>query len=390
MTPESRIAILSFSCVARDARVLRQVEYLSKHFEITVLGYGKLRSHRAHSARMIRLQPPTALRRRGRKLVLLPLGRAVSRHAYEAWYWTESEYRNALEILRHSDIVAIHANDWEALPVAVRAARQNGAQVVVDLHEYAPSLQEHRSYWRWFYKPMIDHFLREYLPHAARSVTVSPSIASEYQREYGIQPTVVKNVPHYETAPAFHPTDPDQIRLVHHGNAMRGRRLELMIETVARLDPRYSLHFMLLDRNRGYVSDLRGLARRLAPKQVFFHDPVPPAEIVDRVSSFDMGIYLMPSANFNQSAALPNKFFDFIAAGLAVCIGPSPEMARLTRQFGLGLVAPSLEPECVAASLNALSPARIDQMKRRSIKARGVLNADAEMAKLIELYQCLL
>jgi hypothetical protein len=339
---------------------------------------------------MIPVHSPTKLQRRGRKFILLPIGRVLSPRIYETWYWNESEYREAFEGLLKSDADAIHANDWEALPVAVRAAQKMGAYVVADLHEYAPLMREDRSYWKWFYKPMIDYFLQKYLPYTSRSVTVGPTIADRYEREYAIDPIVVMNIPQYAAASEFKPTDSREIKLIHHGNAIRDRRLELMIKALAHAHPRYSLHFMLMKRNKGYISDLQDLARRLVPERVFFHSPVPPSEIVSRISEFDMGIYLMPSANFNQSAALPNKFFDFVASGLAVCIGPSPEMARLTEQFDFGLVSSSLDPKTVASLLNDLTVADIDRMKRKSIKARETLNAEVELGKLVDLYEALL
>ena len=65
-------------------------------------------------------------------------------------------------------------------------------------------------------------------------------------------------------------------------------------------------------------------------------------------------------------------------------------MARVTGQFGFGVVAPSLDPRAVASVLNDLSSADIDQMKRRSAKAREVLNANTELGKLVSLYKDLL
>jgi hypothetical protein len=99
-----------------------------------------------------------------------------------------------------------------------------------------------------------------------------------------------------------------------------------------------------------------------------------------------MGIYPLPSQNFNNLVALPNKFFDFITAGLAVCIGPSPEMARLTQQFGFGVVAPSFEPSAIASILRNLNTTDIDQMKLKAIEVRNIFNADVEMNKLVGLY----
>ena len=35
-----RVCIISYSPIARDARVLRQIKYLGAHFDLTVIGYG--------------------------------------------------------------------------------------------------------------------------------------------------------------------------------------------------------------------------------------------------------------------------------------------------------------------------------------------------------------
>jgi hypothetical protein len=79
-----------------------------------------------------------------------------------------------------------------------------------------------------------------------------------------------------------------------------------------------------------------------------------------------------------------------VAAGLAVCIGPSPEMAKITRQYGLGAVAGSFDPAEAAAILNSLSVEEIDRMKQHAVAARSVLNAETEMQKLLQLYAGLL
>ncbi len=88
------------------------------------------------------------------------------------------------------------------------------------------------------------------------------------------------------------------------------------------------------------------------------------------------------SSNSGSAAALPNEFFDFITAGLALCIGPSPEMARLTRQYQCGVVGASFEPAEIARVLRQLSAANIDAMKRASIAARAQLSSEHELPKV--------
>lgn len=388
MSAPPTVAILSFTRIHMDARVLRQVRYLSAHYPITVVGFGELGPNAVGSASMLPMPLPegTDQGRKARTLLLLPLGRIAGGRAYKAWYWGRSEHKHALDLLLRSGASLIHANDWDALPAAVRAAEATGAKVVFDAHEYSPLEREEQRRWRLLYKPMIHLFLVRYASRCAASITVSDTIAARYGQEYGFHPIVVRNIPECATAPAFRPADPSQIRLVHHGNAMRNRHLELLIETVAKADPHYTLHLMLIESSPGYIAELQALAQSLAPERVFFHEPVPPKEVVGRLAEFDMGIYLLPFTNFNNASALPNKFFDFVAAGLAVCIGPSPEMAQVTRQYGFGAVAKSFEPAEAAAILNRLSMEEIDQMKQHAIAARSELNADAEMQKLTDLY----
>ena len=159
-----------------------------------------------------------------------------------------------------------------------------------------------------------------------------------------------------------------------------------MIEAIALTAPHFHLNFMLVPSNQQYIEQLQKLSQQIAPDRVTFHDPVHPTEIVKRIQGFDIGFFLLPHTSFSYEAALPNKFFEFINAGLAVCIGPSPEMAHLAKQYQFGIVAPSFQPQAVANLLNNFEAAQIDQMKHHALQARLDLNADVEMAKLQALY----
>ncbi len=390
MNTKPDIAILSFSNIQRDGRVLRQIEYLSRHYRVSVLGYGKLPPTLSDQVPMYSIQPPTSRARRLRKALWLPLAKFTTAHFYETWYWGEEEFKAAYAILCQLRPTAIHANDWEALPVAVRASQETGALVVADLHEYAPLMRENRPYWKLFYKPLIEYYLNRTLSCVAASVTVSRAIADRYASEYAIQPIVVMNAPKTSPSLTFKPTQSDVISLVHHGNASRDRQLERMIETVAYLDQRYHLHLMLVSRDTRYLAALQALAVRRASGRVHFVSPVPPDEIVARIARFDIGFYPIPNTTYNHLAALPNKFFDFVTAGLAVCIGPSLEMSHLIHEYGFGVVAPALTPSIIAETLNHLTTDAIDAMKHAAFQAARRLNADIEMQKLINLYQKLM
>jgi glycosyltransferase involved in cell wall biosynthesis len=380
------VAILSFSPIYRDARLQRQIHALAEDHELVVVGYGNL----GHAAalprvRMVSLSAPRhSLMRSAAVLGAALLGRAVADLGYPAWSSINPEHRAAERALVAAQPALIVANDWQALPAAVRAARRAGARVVADLHEYAPVLWDHDKVRKQLFAPLIDYHLRAAQPRLAAAVTVNQTIAERYRELYGIDCEVVRNIPSAREPEPFRPTDPSAIRLVHHGVANRERRLDRMIEAVALCPPHLSLHFMLVDQDGG-LQELKDLASRVAPGRIHFDPVVKPHEIVPTIARFDVGFYLLTPGTFNQHAALPNKYFEFLFAGLAVCVGPSPEMARLTREHGCGVVTPSFEPAAAADVLRKLEPSAIDEMKRRSIQACASLRPEHEASVMREV-----
>jgi alkanesulfonate monooxygenase SsuD/methylene tetrahydromethanopterin reductase-like flavin-dependent oxidoreductase (luciferase family) len=103
-----------------------------------------------------------------------------------------------------------------------------------------------------------------------------------------------------------------------------------------------------------------------------------------------MGLFILEADVYNYAMALPNKFFDYVSAGLPVCIGPSPAMAELALEHGFGCVARGFGPRDVADALNALDEQALERMRRAARAAARTLNADVEMGKLVMLFHRLL
>jgi hypothetical protein len=407
------ICIIAFSPIAKDARVLRQIQYLVQHYDLTVIGYGPPPPAYAGfpGITWIQLdQPPqpaipnfvTALRNRDYKNIIfwkrvnkkaknlvnriLLMSGYLYPKAYEAWYTRQTNYREALHHTMDAVCKAYHANDWETLPIAAAAAQKNNAALILDLHEYAPLEFEDRPRW-WIQKRFITYILNKYSPQVDITTTVAVPIAERYRKEFGFDPVVIMNAP--ESLSSLPPLEMNSsIRVIHHGIASSIRNPELMIETIARCDERYTLHFMFI--HNDYVEDLKRLAEKSAPGRVFFHDPVPPGDIPKEISQYDVGFFLIPPTNYNYDVCLPNKFFDFICAGLAVCIGPSPAMAELVHKYGFGIVSDTFKPDYVAAMLNKTSSEQWSSMRQAARNALKELNAQVEMKKLIDIYSRLL
>ena len=71
----------------------------------------------------------------------------------------------------------------------------------------------------------------------------------------------------------------------------------------------------------------------------------------------------------NHRLALPNKAFEYIAAGLPVVASDLPELRRLVDQFGIGWTADPADPASIAAALRSALESRDDAALRERLAA---------------------
>lgn len=371
------VLVISFSDLAKDPRVRRQISFLSGPYRVTAAG---LADPSLPGVDFIRLPGVT---RGVYPAVVRRMSLALRR--YNGYQAARHDLSAAVDQLRRLRFDVVVANDVDALPLAFMV--RGSAKVVADLHEYAPREFEDRFSWRLLYMPYKEYLCRAYLPRCDAAMTVCDGIAGEYLDNFGIQCEVVTNAaPYVEIAPS--PAKEEKIRLIHHGGAIPSRRIELMIRMMAFLDDRFSLTLMLVPNDRAYYDSLVRLAE--GHSRVVFREPVPLAEIVPLINGYDVGVYILEPNSFNNKHALPNKFFEFIQARLAVAIGPSPEMARIVRKCDCGIVADDFAPQTLAARLNALTAERLDYHKNQAGRAAFELSAEGNRAKVLTLVSCLL
>lgn len=103
---------------------------------------------------------------------------------------------------------------------------------------------------------------------------------------------------------------------------------------------------------RGFAASL---ARDSDPRYAGRHATVAavhPDELLAWTASADVALVPLPPVSENQQASTPNKFWEAIAAGTPLVIGPGlAVMAELVERFDLGVVAASLGPADLAAAI---------------------------------------
>jgi len=349
VTTRPSMLILSYSPIAGDARVLKQVARFTRDYDVTTCGYGDAPAGVAEHISMSRDHRYNDLD-----------GKLITLKRYRKAYWRLGAVKWSREALKRRKFDVIIANDVEAVPVAVKLRPRYG--VLADLHEYSPRLHDDIPAWFERITPWFEWVVRRYVTRARSWTTVSRGIVDEYERNFGFRAELVTNAaPYHDLTPK--PTGAT-IRFVHSGACLRNRQLDEMVTAVQTADADVTLDLYLTANDPGYLEELR--AQAVAGGRVTVHDPVPYAGLIELLNEYDMGIHLLPPVNFNNKWALPNKLFDFLQARMGVLIGPSPEMASYVTEYGFGAVAEGFAADDARRAIEALTPDMVDGYKRRA------------------------
>lgn len=314
-----------------------------------------------------------------------------SLNAYALFRATELSFFRVLDKLLSLEPSVVHAHDLNTLGPALALADRASIPVVYDAHEIWPELGNyHPLYKRWAQRREAAYLGRG----VSRVVTVSHSIAELMKDRYGIPepcvlinspPSAVKVVPrHLQDSKA------DEVVLLYHGALGADRGLENLIEAFALVRS----NCRLVIRGAGPLRPaLETLVRRRHLTRVQIVDPVPPGEVVLAASAqADIGVIPFVPTSLNGQFALPNKMFEYMAAGLAILGSSIPEVARICRDFGCGILYECSSPGCVARSIDELAGdrVRLRRMQEKSYEAfRSEFCWERHASRLVAIYESL-
>jgi glycosyltransferase involved in cell wall biosynthesis len=300
-------------------------------------------------------------------------------------YWTlDSRFQLLYSAARNERVELWLANDWTSLPIVRKLAAEQGVPFAYDTHELAVDEYAERWAWRLLRRPVIAAIEGTAMREATSVSCVSDGIARRLVEFYGLSrpPLVIRNTPSYQPI-EFRPTG-EQIRVLYHGLVSPGRGLEACLESVELWRPEFSLT-LRGPANPEYLEHLTQLVRgRGVADRVIFAQSVPLVDLVRRASEHDVGLFALPSHSLQNVHVLPNKFFEYMMAGLALCVSDLPEMAPILKRYSLGVLIEAVTPEAIAAAINQMSPAAIDTYKRNALAAAQEFNWENEGQLLLK------
>lgn len=402
--------IISYTPISKEPRVIRQAKALEMAgWRVVVFGFDGLapcprewnvvflpnsspscgRLRLAFLSRVFRtlLYSGIIIAKHGVLPGIKTLGARLAQYATLGFYWRRKvigsffarypEYR--------PDLVLAH--DYFTTDIALDIGKCGAVPVVVDCHEYALGQYVHDPSWLKWHQPVV-RALQDYLYSRVDGITcVCQGIADRISQDHQLRRPVraVRSVPFYVSQP-FRPTG-DVITVLYHGEVFPTRALHVAVRSM-RL---WRTEFRLVLRgysDPAYVAQLWQMATEFGVEdRLEILPPVPFDQIVPAANEADVGYFVHLDTSPQRRFALPNKFFEYMMAGLALVVSDLPEMARLVREYELGALVPECEEESIARVINSLDRKSIDAMKRHSLSAAKELNWDAEKERMMSLYR---
>jgi glycosyltransferase involved in cell wall biosynthesis len=294
-------------------------------------------------------------------------------------------------LFHRSDLLV--ANDLDTLLPNYIISRIKSIPIVYDSHEYFTELPEiqNRHFVKWFWSSIEKYIF----PRLKYVMTVSEPIASAYEQKYKVKVSLVRNLStnadhvNKYTKQELNISEGDLLLIIQGTGINIDKGAEELIDAV-----NCSTGVTLLIVGSGdVVSKLKiQVDNYKIPDKVRFYPSVSWENLIKFTKSADIGMSLEKDTNLNYRYSLPNKFFDYIAAGIPVIASDLPETGKIIKENNFGLILSSVTPIVIKEALEEIksNPGRLLELKTNAASASKKLNWENEKKKVIEFYNKIL
>jgi glycosyltransferase involved in cell wall biosynthesis len=272
------------------------------------------------------------------------------------------------------------AIDLDTILPALIVSKLKRAPRLYDAHEYFTELKEVRT------RPLVRQawlFIeRICVPRYRWGYTVSEGIAEAFRKKYGRNYEVIRNLPVL--------TELTQVAkkerfLLYQGAVNEARGFEYLVPALRRIDAR-----LVICGDGNFMSGLKRLVRKYGVKdQVEFMGMLLPDQLRPIAQQASLGIALAEKEGVNQFHALPNKFFEYMHAGLPQLAMAFPEYVRINNQYRIAVLLDDLSVEGIAGKINETleNEALLSELHRNCLQAREIYCWQNEERILLDYYE---
>jgi len=279
-------------------------------------------------------------------------------------------------LLRRSN--AICAVDLDTLPAAWLAARLKGNTLFYDAHELFTEVPELLN--RSGTKRIWSNIEAFFIPKVDYAYTVNQSLADWYFKKYGINFSVIRNMPNSRP-----PLDIKKENFILYQGALNaGRGIEALLIAV-----KLTSIPCVLAGDGDLTAELQNQVKELKiDRLVTFTGMLTPAELQNYTARAWLGVNLLEANSLNYYYSLANKFFDYVQAGKPQLCMAFPEYQRMQADYEVAVMIDSLEPTLLAQKLLALQEDKTvyNQLVENCQRAALAWLWELEESKLLLVY----
>ena len=277
-------------------------------------------------------------------------------------------------------IDAICAIDLDTIIPCHFVSRFKRIPRIYDAHELFTEMKEVitrpriKKIWTRVEKRLVPKFKYGY--------TVSESIADEFHRRYDVNYETIRNLP---VMKPFDEIQNAEKFILYQGAVNEARGFEYLIPAMEWVNCR-----LVICGDGNFMAQLKRLIMdNKLENKIELKGMLPPEEIRKISQQATIGIALAEKEGLNQWLALPNKFFDYVHAGLPQITMDYPEYRKINKQFEVAVLINDLAPKRIAYAINNLLEDEVlyRKLKDNCLGARQELNWQQEGKKLISFYQ---
>lgn len=357
-----------------DPRVRKQIEeYIRCGHEVSVVGH---KCARYDEAKVAQIPVPT-------EIVHVKKYEGKQRSPIKKLLRERLRNKALTEAIMRTNADVIHANDYDALVPAFKAAKRMGCALVYDSHEICVENDFSKRlpgifvrYMRWNEKRMCRKL--------DQMVCVSHAAADFFVQAYGIKkPMVVTNCA-LEREIADAGEKHAGFEILNHGQFYEGRGYDLMVEAAPLLKDLTDVRLAM--RGFGRIEEqLHNRAKELEADNVIFYPKVLVQELIPEASKSHVGVAITLPICLNFKLSVSNKLFEYAAAGLPVIMSDIPEHRYLNEKYDFGLIIEENTPECFAQAVRRLrqDSALYEKLAENARRLSKEVNWETEFNRLI-------
>lgn len=304
------------------------------------------------------------------------------------WFYFFFQWRLLFFLMKHKADVYV-SNDLDTLWPNYLISKWRKKPLVYDAHEIFTEVPELVN--RKFKQKIWKRLEKRIFPKLKFVFTVNDSIADWYEKEYGIRPNVVRNIPRKNNSSArqltrkeVHLPENKKVILLQGAGINVHRGAEEAVEAMQFIDNAV----LLIIGSGDVLCQLKEMAEKdHLEGKIIFVDKLPPEELKSWTQLADIGLTLDKDTNINYRFSLPNKIFDYIHAGIPVLSSDLVELKRIIEHYDVGKIIPDHDPKTIARILNEmLSSPEFPIWKENTVKAAMELNWEKEEVQIKKVY----